>query len=327
MASRDAMVNSQGSEGMSGWADLDLLSLQEKRSEVSGRIKQVAEEIAAIAWQMAGTAGLSAAPSRIPVVPVHGSVTPESIACLFDGVRTSNLEAHVREKHGMSPEEYRSHFMLPPSYPMRVAAEAREVRKAPSKPTSPSHQPYKPKKAPDRGATGTALEGIDYKSAVLKALARFSDPVTTRQIAEQVMKDARRKPDHRAMMWVADRFSSTLQFLHADGLVEKAGDNYRRTWKLRAKTRRELRSRLGEELLTGIDLKAAIKDALAGAVDYLTTRQVAERLLKSAGKKADGLALEGVSAKLATRLFHMAEQGKVTKIEVDGLNSWKPVDG
>lgn len=46
------------------------------------------------------------------------SVRMKAIVCLEDGARVADLAAHLWEKHGMSPDEYRAKWGLSPSYPM-----------------------------------------------------------------------------------------------------------------------------------------------------------------------------------------------------------------
>jgi predicted transcriptional regulator len=53
-----------------------------------------------------------------PAVPVRKSVTPEYIVCLEDGKKLKMLKRHLRTTYGMSPEEYRARWNLPPDYPM-----------------------------------------------------------------------------------------------------------------------------------------------------------------------------------------------------------------
>lgn len=56
--------------------------------------------------------------AREPVVSVKKSLTPEYIVCLEDGKRFKSLKRHLRTRYGMSPDEYRAKWGLPPDYPM-----------------------------------------------------------------------------------------------------------------------------------------------------------------------------------------------------------------
>ena len=70
---------------------------------------------------LTGLAGgkLAAAPSRTePAVPVKKSVTPDHIICLECGKKQKMLKRHIRTAYGLSPEQYREKWDLPPEYPM-----------------------------------------------------------------------------------------------------------------------------------------------------------------------------------------------------------------
>jgi predicted transcriptional regulator len=53
-----------------------------------------------------------------PAVPVKRSVMPDYIVCLEDGKKLKMLKRHLRTTYGLSPEEYRAKWGLPPEYPM-----------------------------------------------------------------------------------------------------------------------------------------------------------------------------------------------------------------
>ena len=53
-----------------------------------------------------------------PAVPVKKSVTPDYIICLEDGKKLKMLKRHLKTAYGMTPEEYRERWSLPPDYPM-----------------------------------------------------------------------------------------------------------------------------------------------------------------------------------------------------------------
>jgi predicted transcriptional regulator len=53
-----------------------------------------------------------------PAVPVKKSVTPDYVICLEDGKKLKMLKRYLRSRYGMSPEEYRAKWGLPPDYPM-----------------------------------------------------------------------------------------------------------------------------------------------------------------------------------------------------------------
>ncbi|WP_407519719.1 MucR family transcriptional regulator [Methylobacterium oryzisoli] len=53
-----------------------------------------------------------------PAVPIKRSITPEFLICLEDGKKFKSLKRHLRSRYGLSPEQYRSRWNLPPDYPM-----------------------------------------------------------------------------------------------------------------------------------------------------------------------------------------------------------------
>lgn len=53
-----------------------------------------------------------------PAVPVMSSVKPDFIICLEDGKRFKSLKRHLMVHYGLTPEQYRAKWDLPPTYPM-----------------------------------------------------------------------------------------------------------------------------------------------------------------------------------------------------------------
>ena len=53
-----------------------------------------------------------------PAVSPKKSVFPDYIVCLEDGKKLKMLKRYLRTTYGMSPEEYRTKWGLPPDYPM-----------------------------------------------------------------------------------------------------------------------------------------------------------------------------------------------------------------
>jgi predicted transcriptional regulator len=78
--------------------------------------------IAAVHNTIAGL-GKAAPPSEkpVPAVPIRRSVTPAYLISLEDGRRYKSLKRHLGTL-GLTPQEYRTKWGLPPDYPM-VAAE------------------------------------------------------------------------------------------------------------------------------------------------------------------------------------------------------------
>ena len=73
--------------------------------------------------------GQDAAPGPAPAVPVADSIRTEYIVCLEDGKRLKTLKRHLRAAFGMSPEEYRAKWGLPPDYPMVAETYSEQRRK------------------------------------------------------------------------------------------------------------------------------------------------------------------------------------------------------
>lgn len=53
-----------------------------------------------------------------PAVPVEQSVHDDFIICLEDGQRFKMMRRHLAERYGMTPDQYRNRWGLPPEYPM-----------------------------------------------------------------------------------------------------------------------------------------------------------------------------------------------------------------
>ena len=71
------------------------------------------------ALKQASIGKLEAPPEpQTPAVPIKKSVTPDYIISLEDGRKFKSLKRHLQNKHGMTPDEYRSKWGLPRDYPM-----------------------------------------------------------------------------------------------------------------------------------------------------------------------------------------------------------------
>jgi predicted transcriptional regulator len=82
---------------------------------------QIPEVISTVFSSLAGLGGAPREPQaepQKPAVPIKKSVTPEYIVCLEDGKKLKMLKRHLRSTYGMTPDEYRSKWALPPDYPM-----------------------------------------------------------------------------------------------------------------------------------------------------------------------------------------------------------------
>jgi len=92
---------------------------------------QVAGLIEAVYGSLAGL-GKEPEPAkdevRAPAVSVRASVKPGGIVCLDCGSKFKALKRHLASVHGLTPEEYRTRWNLPLTYPM-VSAEYSERRR------------------------------------------------------------------------------------------------------------------------------------------------------------------------------------------------------
>lgn len=59
-----------------------------------------------------------------PAVPISKSVQRDYIVCLEDGAHLKMLKRYLRSRFGLSPEDYRRKWGLPPEYPMVAPAYA-----------------------------------------------------------------------------------------------------------------------------------------------------------------------------------------------------------
>ncbi|ACL58966.1 MucR family transcriptional regulator [Methylobacterium nodulans] len=57
------------------------------------------------------------APALVPPVPIRKTVTPDAIISLEDGRPYKSLKRHLATR-GLTPEQYREKWGLPPTYPM-----------------------------------------------------------------------------------------------------------------------------------------------------------------------------------------------------------------
>ncbi len=64
-----------------------------------------------------------------PAVPIRESVTPEAIFCLEDGKPMKMLRRHIWRLYGLTPEDYRRKWGLPPEYPLVAPNYAKQKSK------------------------------------------------------------------------------------------------------------------------------------------------------------------------------------------------------
>ncbi len=91
------------------------------KSELSGLIDSIN-----VALTRLSDSSVEVPAPLVPAVPIKKSVTPDFIICLEDGKKFRSLKRHLRTL-GLSPEDYRRKWGLPPDYPM-VAPNYSEAR-------------------------------------------------------------------------------------------------------------------------------------------------------------------------------------------------------
>jgi len=84
----------------------------------SGEIANLISQVHSALLRVSG--GQPAPPSEPlkPAVPVKRSITSDFLVCLEDGKKFKSLKRHLRTQYGMTPEQYREKWSLPPDYPM-----------------------------------------------------------------------------------------------------------------------------------------------------------------------------------------------------------------
>jgi predicted transcriptional regulator len=90
--------------------------------------------------------GQPAAPvaeKKQPAVPWKKSVFADHIVCLEDGKKLKMLKRHLKTAYGLTPEQYRERWGLPPDYPM-VAPEYATHRSSLAKKIGLGTKPRKP---------------------------------------------------------------------------------------------------------------------------------------------------------------------------------------
>lgn len=86
-----------------------------------------------------GAVPMPEAPPK-PAVPVKKSVHDDYIICLEDGKKLKMLKRYLRSTYGMTPDEYRTKWALPPDYPM-VAPKYAEQRSSIARRTGLGRRP------------------------------------------------------------------------------------------------------------------------------------------------------------------------------------------
>jgi predicted transcriptional regulator len=84
-------------------------------SNITRAIEHAAKELNG--GEVAAEAPTSPA-SQTPAVSVKKSVQRDFIVCLEDGFKAKTLKRHLRDAHGLTPQEYRAKWNLPRDYPI-----------------------------------------------------------------------------------------------------------------------------------------------------------------------------------------------------------------
>jgi predicted transcriptional regulator len=84
----------------------------------SAEIGNLIGQIYAALKRVSGGQAVAPAEPPKPAVPVKRSVTAEYIVCLEDGLKFKSLKRHLRTRYGMTPDQYREKWGLPPDYAM-----------------------------------------------------------------------------------------------------------------------------------------------------------------------------------------------------------------
>lgn len=105
-------------------------------------LPELIASVSASVRKLAGAA-VTESPSLVPAVNPKKSVFPDYIVCLEDGKKFKSLKRHLRTDYGLSPDDYRAKWGLPPDYPM-VAPSYSATRSALAKSTGLGRKPVAP---------------------------------------------------------------------------------------------------------------------------------------------------------------------------------------
>ena len=97
----------------------DVIASYLKKNPVSA--SELPDVISSVYAALSGKPAETAEPAEQrpePAVSVKRSVTPDFIICLEDGKKLKMLKRHLATAYGMTPDEYRQRWNLPPDYPM-----------------------------------------------------------------------------------------------------------------------------------------------------------------------------------------------------------------
>ena len=81
------------------------------------QLPEIIREVHTILQSLSGDTQPSVSTAK-PAVPPAKSVTPDFLICLEDGRKLKMLKRYLRNRYGLSPDEYREKWGLAPDYPM-----------------------------------------------------------------------------------------------------------------------------------------------------------------------------------------------------------------
>jgi predicted transcriptional regulator len=84
----------------------------------SGDIPSLINQVHSALLRVSNGQGEAASEPSKPAVAVKRSINPDFIVCLEDGKKFKSLKRHLRTRYGLTPEQYRDKWALPPDYPM-----------------------------------------------------------------------------------------------------------------------------------------------------------------------------------------------------------------
>lgn len=84
--------------------------------DIPGLIQSVYASLASL-----GQVAHQAEQQRKPAVSVRSSVKPHAVTCLECGVKMKMLKRHIKNEHGLTPDEYRARWDLSFDYPLVAA--------------------------------------------------------------------------------------------------------------------------------------------------------------------------------------------------------------
>lgn len=132
----------------------------------------------------------------VPVLPIKKSVQPDYIVCLEDGKKLKMLKRHLMTTYGMTPDEYRAKWDLPPDYPM-VAPNYAAHRSSLAKESGLGRKPAAP------GEATAPIPAKAQKSKLGLGAKVAAEPAVESEIAQPTA--AAGKPAHR---YPASRWAS-----------------------------------------------------------------------------------------------------------------------